>query len=217
MRSDYPPVIIFDFDGTIADSFDEAFLAANRIAHESGMRHAEAHDKDRLRAMSFRQMLREFHVPLLRIPRMLVRMRAELSTTIDEVEPIPGIPEVLRELRRRQLNLGIVTSNSRPTVDRFLVHHEINVFNFGSYSVGLWSKAKQLRRVIRENHLTPEHVYYVGDTQEDIVAGNKAGVHTVAVTWGYASAERLSAAQPQFVVTKPQQLLMIGEALNLDT
>jgi phosphoglycolate phosphatase-like HAD superfamily hydrolase len=216
MKSDLSPILIFDFDGTIADSLNEAFLAANRIAVASGVRTAIPKDKEALRAMSFRQIMKAFHVPLLRIPRMLVRMRAELFSSIDAIEPIPGIPEVLLELKRRGLKLGIVTSNSRQMVQRFLSYHHIEVFDFGMYSAGLWSKARQIRMVVRKNRLDRNQVYYVGDTQEDIAAGKAAGAHTVAVTWGYASSERLAAVHPQFIVDKPEQLLMFGEPLEFE-
>jgi len=185
---------IFDFDGTIADTYAVAFAAANKVAHAAGVRTAGAGEQEAMRSLPLKQILRTFHIPWYRVPELLFRVRAELGNHIETTPLIPGIDPVVNELAGRGIVLGLLTANSEENVRHFLSRHGIDGFRFGSFSSGLWSKGKKLRALVRAQSIDPSTAVYIGDTPEDVAAGRKAGVAPVAVSWGYASVERLKAA-----------------------
>ena len=61
--------------------------------------------------------------------------------------------------------------------------------------------------------LHPSNVLYVGDEVRDIEAAKKAGIRIAAVTWGYNSKKALEAYKPDYLVTKPEELLQICAVL----
>src|SRR5579883_1406424 len=113
-------VIIFDFDGTIADSFEAVLTISNRLAVEFGYPPTPRSAVDELKNLSSREILRRSRVPLFKVPFLMRRLRIELKREIAHLQPIPGIKEALLELKRQGHHLGIVTSNSRQNVVAFL-------------------------------------------------------------------------------------------------
>jgi phosphoglycolate phosphatase len=63
----------------------------------------------------------------------------------------------------------------------------------------------------KENHLNCSHVIYIGDETRDIIAAQKAGIRSVAVTWGYNSHKALKAHHPDHLIHSPQALLQLLE------
>jgi phosphoglycolate phosphatase len=63
------------------------------------------------------------------------------------------------------------------------------------------------------NHgLDRNHVLYIGDETRDIEAAHKAGVRVAAVTWGYNNAEMLKRFSPDYLVSRPHELLSLEKA-----
>ncbi|HAF17094.1 MAG TPA: haloacid dehalogenase, partial [Peptococcaceae bacterium] len=66
------------------------------------------------------------------------------------------------------------------------------------------SKVKKIRRAMKSY---PSDIsYYIGDTAGDMIEAREAGAKTIAVSWGYQSAERLKKADPDYLVNSPEEL-----------
>ena len=202
-------VLLFDFDGTIADTFELAISIGRRISDTFRLRIATDEEIVRFRNMPFREAVRALRIPFRKIPALLMRIRHEIHENIEEIRPFYGMSDVLRELRSRCDLLGIVTSNSEENVARFLKQHELDFFDFGAYSSAMFGKASKLRGLIHKQRLQKENILYVGDTVGDIESCRKAGVSVAAVTWGYNSREVLASGKPDFLVSSPGDLLDI--------
>jgi phosphoglycolate phosphatase-like HAD superfamily hydrolase len=205
-------VIIFDFDGTIADTVDALVNIANRLAKEFGYAQIDPRELTLLRNLTSREIIKYSGVSLFRIPFLAKRVKGELKNKIPELKPIPGIRDALTALKTEGHRLGIITSNSQENVTEFLrindLHH---LFEFIHSGVTIFGKTTIINSVLRQKQIKPEKVIYIGDETRDIEASKKANIKVIAVTWGFNSPEVLAKQNPCFLVHHPSELL---EAIN---
>jgi phosphoglycolate phosphatase-like HAD superfamily hydrolase len=123
--------IIFDFDGTIADSFDVFVEAANRLALAFGYPPISLEQIPEIKNLSSQQVLQRAAIPAWKMPFFLHRFRQELRSLQSELRPIDGICSTLTSLHHQGYQLGIVSSNARQTVEDFLLLYELrHLFQF---------------------------------------------------------------------------------------
>lgn len=202
-------VMIFDFDGTIADTFSHALEILNSMAGEFGYRSLPEEDLPKARDMTTRQLMRFLGVSSRRLPAVAHRGVKLLRGRINEIRPLPGMPEVLRALRAKGVRLGIVTSNSEENVGIFLKNHDLDFFEFVRSSSRLLGKAREIKQAMKKQGFGPEDVLFVGDETRDIEACRRARIRCAAVSWGYNSRRSLEAQNPRFVFDSPAELLAV--------
>lgn len=201
--------VIFDFDGTIANSFAVALKIANEIAPEYGYRPARAEEVEALRRASYREVASQLGVAWHKIPLIAARVRRELGRSVETMDTFEGLPSVLGELQARGLRLGILTSNAKANVERFLALRGLPHFDFISTSSSVWGKERRLKALLKERGLEASQVAYVGDEVRDIEATKPLSICMIAVGWGYTAPELLSAHYPDYLLTSPPELLSI--------
>lgn len=202
--------LVFDFDGTIADTLGETRRIFNQIAPDYGIRQVGEHELDGLRHLSLKQLLEHLKIPKRRVPALISRGIGMMRGNITNLPLIPGMKEVLVELRRHVHGYGILTSNSTPNVDLFLRTHGLREqFDFISSTSKLSSKSKHLKAIRKTFSLRSEEILYVGDELRDVKASQKAGIPIAAVTWGFNSRESLAAEKPEFLFNHPTDFLRL--------
>jgi len=205
-------VIIFDFDGTIADTVDALISIANRLAREFGYIPITHPELTILKNLTAREIIHYSGISLFKIPFLVKRVKSELKSKIADLHPIDGMQECLKELKRKEHRLGIITSNSQDNVTEFLKNHELDhLFEFIYSGITIFGKTTIINNVLKQKQLKPQTVIYVGDETRDIEASKKANVKVIAVTWGFNSAEALAKQNPDFLIHHPSELLSIIE------
>jgi phosphoglycolate phosphatase len=201
-------VIIFDFDGTIADTVEALVSIANRLAIEFDYIQITPNELTLLRNLTSREIIRYSGVSVLKIPFLFKKVKSELKNKITELEPISGVKEALIELNQQGYTLGVITSNSQENVTEFLRFHNLNyLFEFLYSGVTIFGKTTIINNVLRQKQLNPETVIYVGDETRDIEAAKKANIKVIAVSWGFNSPEALAKQNPDFLIHHPSELL----------
>lgn len=202
--------IIFDFDGTLADTLEETRKIYNRMAADYKLREVHEDELPQLRHLSLKDLLDHLGIPGRRVPMLLAKGTHALRGNIANLPLIRGMGEILPILRPRVQSFGILTSNASENVELFLEAHGIRgLFDFISSTSKLTGKSRHLRAICKTFSLRPQEMLYVGDEIRDLKASQKAGVPVAAVTWGFNSRESLSAEQPQYVLDRPEQFLEI--------
>ncbi|NQX02709.1 HAD-IA family hydrolase [bacterium] len=202
--------LVFDFDGTIADTLGETRLIFNRLAPDYGIRQVAEHELDHLRHLSLKELLEHLKIPKRRVPALITRGTGMMRGNIAQLQLIDGIAEVLVELRRHVGSFGILTSNTTANVDLFLRTHGLrDQFDFISSTSKLTGKAKHLRAICKTFSLRPEELLYIGDELRDVKAAQKAGIPIAAVTWGFNSRESLAASKPNYLFDRPADFLRL--------
>ncbi len=202
--------LVFDFDGTIADTLGETRRIFNKIAPDYGIREVAEHELDDLRHLSLKELLVHLDIPKRRVPALITRGTAMMRTNITELQLIGGMAEVLIELRKHVRSFGVLTSNATANVDLFLKTHGLREqFDFISSTSKLTGKAKHLRAIRKTFSLRPEELLYIGDELRDVKASQKAGIPVAAVTWGFNSRESLAASEPNYIFDSPADFLQL--------
>ena len=202
-----PCIFIFDFDGTIADTYRHSIEIFNRLAGEFRYDTINLKEMDNLKDKTSPELIRSLKVPLLKIPAIISRAKKEFQKEIHLIKPIDGLSETLPALKKLGVRIGILSSNSLEVVATFLENHHLNIFNFVHTTSKVWSKDASLKKLIKENGFTLEEILYIGDEVRDIVAAQRLGVKVAAVTWGYNSALTLKKYNPDFLIQKPDDLV----------
>lgn len=206
--SDTMKTLIFDFDGTIADTLDRIFKIYNKMSAEFGYRKVNKKELEVLRNKTHFEILRkigEFDISIFKLPFIINRGREELAKEIGSFRPFSGIKETLRELKRQGVRLGILTSNSKNNVEVFLKKNNIDFFEF-VYEKNFFGKGRALKSLIKRHSIDKDQAVYVGDETRDVAAAKEAGVGSAAVTWGFNKREILEKQKPDFLLEKPGEL-----------
>lgn len=207
-------VVIFDFDGTLADTLDAIVKITNRLAGEYGYKPTAPEELTQIRNLSSREIVKQSGISLFKLPFLLKRVKADLRNDIQQLNPIVGIKESLIKLKAEGNRLGILTSNSEENVISFLKKHEmIELFSFIYSGTQLFSKHKIILNIIKRNKLNPEEVIYVGDETRDIEAAKKINSKVIAVSWGFNTKEALARHNPDFLIHQPSELLDVMGSL----
>lgn len=205
-----PELILFDFDGTLADTLEISHGILNDLAAEFRFRPLPREELEMARAMGTREFIRHLGISSWRVPRIAKRGLQLLHERIESVDPIAGMPEVLSELHGRGHRIGILTSNSESNVSAFLSRHNLPYFHFVRTSSKLFGKGRQMKKILREEKVSPSATLYVGDETRDIEAAKQTGLRMAAVAWGYNSATTLRAMDPDHLIHSPSELLQLG-------
>lgn len=205
------PLIIFDFDGTICPSYKLFVEQVNFFAEKYNLRRIEEHEIEDFRNMHPKTALQTIRVSMFKLPFLLAKARLNVRKQLLELKPVPGIIEVLNELKARGYSLGIMTSNSQENVVLYLQKYKIDIFNFIYTAKNAFGKDKHLTAIVKKTGLSLQNsrVAYVGDEFRDMIAARKAHLISVAVSWGYNSKKLLNESKPDHLCDTPHQLLTL--------
>ena len=202
-------LLIFDFDGTIADTFNLILEISNDLSDEFNYKKIQPNDVSFLKDHTLEEVIKHLKVPIINIPMILAKSRRELYKEITTIQPIKGLKEVLNKFKSLSIPMGIITTNSNKNVLKFLQYNNLEVFDFIHSSSRIFGKDFTLKRISKRKHFPLENVIYIGDETRDIAAAKKAGVKTIAVCWGYNSEKALLKQKPDFIVKDPDELNLL--------
>lgn len=202
--------IIFDFDGTIADSFSLIVDVFKGLTKNEQQFTPE--QMNELRDLPLIAVAHRLHVPAWQVPFLLYRGRRIMGRRLKEISPFAGMPGVIEKLHAEGHELFIMSSNSKRNIRRFLKQHHMYTFFVDiKGNVGLFGKPRALRNLIHKNSFKEKDCYYVGDESRDIEAAKAVGTHSIAVLWGFARDETLIGLQPTATAAVPVEIIQALE------
>lgn len=202
------PLLIFDFDGTLADTLAVGLDIYNEVAGDYGLKQVSKKELEELRKLNTRALLDHMGISRLTAAKLAARIRHKLSKRIDEVPLVSGAEKMIRDLHAAGFGMGILSSNAVDNVRRFLHHYGLEeCFHFVEAGASLFGKGSRLRRIMKRERGGASMVMYVGDETRDMEAARDAGIHGVAVCWGANNREAMLTEDPDFCVDKPGDLV----------
>ena len=203
--------VIFDFDGTLADSLLVIWQVADELLVENKRPKLTTSQQQMIKSHSPREILANFHILLLMIPILLAKGKSKMSSHIEKISPVAGMKPVLKILQQKGIKLGLLSSNSLSNIQLFLKNNQMEMFDFVASESNLFGKDKALKKLINKYQLEKESLIYVGDEVRDIEACRKISLSIISVTWGLNSKERLRQEKPNYLINKPEEILRLFE------
>lgn len=202
--------LIFDFDGTLVDSFRCAVEKTLLLADEFHFRKVHEDEIENLRDLSSKEIIRYLNIPFYKIPQLIFQMRHHLRQEMHRLKPAPGMIDLLKTLNQAGFTLGIVTSNSEENVTAWLNQQQISsLFNFIRVESRYFSKKTILKRTLKKYGIDKPHTYYICDETRDISAAKHNDIKSIAVTWGYNSEKALTLYEPTHIVRRAEDILAV--------
>jgi phosphoglycolate phosphatase len=202
-------LVIFDFDGTLADSVAWFLGGFQEMAERHGFRAVDAARLEELRGFSGREVLRELDLPLWKVPSIAKEMRSRMAARAEEISLFAGVDALLRGLRDKGVGAAIVTSNSQENVFRILGAENAALIQSFECGAAVFGKKSKLRKILKAGGVPAREVLCVGDEIRDAEAARAVGLDFIGVSWGYTKPEALRAHSTAALFSTPEEILTV--------
>lgn len=201
-------IILFDFDGTIADTISAGLEIINSHADKFGYKKLEGDINTHLSAF---QLVKLAEIKFWKLPYLIYQLKEKLSEKSDEIQLFSEAKTLIKKMKEAGLELGILTSNSEKTVTAFLKRYQLDsYFSFIKTNVPIFGKKKALAKAKKALN---KKIIYIGDEIRDIEACRKNDIPIVSISWGLNSYESLEAHNPGFVAKNASETYKLYELL----
>jgi phosphoglycolate phosphatase len=166
-----------------------------------------------LRDVGVKNFMQEINVSKLELLSIYKDIKKEIRLHLLDSPPVKDLKNILEELATNY-QLYIFSSNNRETIVSYLSKYDLDkyftdIFEDDSY----FGKDAGLKKIIKTKKLNPQETFYLGDESRDILASKKAGLKSVGVLWGFEGESPLASAQPDYLLSTPQELLKLANQL----
>lgn len=189
-------LVIFDFDGTLADSFPWFIQVGNSVADVYRFKRVEAHELDTLRGYSARQIVKHLGVAWWKLPLIGRHVRRMAADNIGKISLFDGVDRMFERLSQAGVMLALVTSNSEANARRLLGPENAARISYYECDVSMFGKARRFQRVLKRSGIHAHQALCVGDELRDLEAAAKAGIPFGAVAWGFTQVAAMQARNP---------------------
>ena len=203
--------VLFDFDGTVFDTVEGITKSVRYALQKHGM-DAELNDLRCFAGPPLVDMFMSFSCVDQEEAEQMVRDFREryVPVGVYESEPFPGIRELLIQLRRAGMMLGIATSKPQPMAELLLERSGLrecfDVVEGSAGGVNNDAKWQILTRAMERADAGPEECILVGDTKYDVEGAERCGIPCIGVSWGYAAPGELEKAGADRIVNNCEEL-----------
>lgn len=201
-------LVIFDFDGTLADSEPWFRRTLHKLATKFGFREVDEAEYERLRGEDSRAILQTVGVPIWKIPRIARYVQRQVARDASQIPLFEGVDALLERLTANGVRIAMVSSNSRANVRRILGETTSARFEFFACGAGAFGKAAKFKRVVKKAKADPARTLAVGDEERDVKAARESGIAAGSVAWGYAAASILRERGPDHFFSTMDEILL---------
>ena len=212
--------VLFDLDGTFADTAPDLCRALNRMRDSRGLPPVPLESARPVTSMGARGML-NVGFELTPADAAYAEMREEFLRLYEEElccdsVLFSGMEDVVRGITSRGLRWGIVTNKAeryaRPLVATLAPDLECACIVGGDTTPHLKPHPASLLAACQLLEIAPAEAIYVGDDERDVLAGRAAGMATVAVRYGYLNGGAPERWGADAVIERPRDLLALLRA-----
>lgn len=201
--------IVFDFDGTIADSRSVFISMYNELAEKHNYLPMTEDNLQELRAMSITERSKMLGVPLYKIPFLAAAIIKKYKNAVPLLQFNEGMKELLLSLAENKVKFAVLSSNSKSNIQEFFDLNGVKCKHIYS-SRSIFGKHILINKFLKEKNLKPSDILYIGDEVRDVVACRKSGVKMAWVSWGYDILQSLVNNKPDYHIDDPAQILSLA-------
>jgi phosphoglycolate phosphatase len=202
-------LVIFDLDGTLIDSAEDIALHVGRVYRELKGKDVPADEVKKNIGDGARSLLANFFQGQ-ELEEALERfLHYYISEPVIHTKPYEGVMETLEGLKERGILLAVATN--KPHAITLEVLKRLKMLHYFDEVLGadLLPEKKPsplpLLEIAKRLEVPPELGLMVGDSENDILAGRRAGMLTAHARWGYKTPQ----SPPDYHLDHPKDLLRL--------
>ena len=205
--------VIFDLDGTLLNTIADLGNACNHALKEAGFSTHPLSAYNYMVGNGVRKLLERAQPDAG--PEVIDAMLASFREYYDRhctdmTKPYPGVPELLLDLRDRDIAIAVTSNKYQKAVDA-IVRHYLPDIEFATILGEVPDRPKKpdpssVFQALSDHPCPKRDVLYCGDSAVDMETARRACVESAGVTWGFRSRESLEAAGAEYLADTPEEL-----------
>lgn len=199
--------ILFDFDGTLANSAKVYIDAWNSFADKYKYLPITMEDLEEIRHLDNYSKAKKFHFPMHKLSIILPKIYRYFQEHANEVPLFDGVKEMLETLSSKGYSIFILSSNKRENIELVLNREDIHEVTDILSAKKMFGKDVVIKKFMKRYQLMPNEILYVGDELRDIQACNKLGVPFMWASWGLDGFELIKKEKPKYVANTPKDIV----------
>ncbi|MFN0109419.1 MAG: HAD hydrolase-like protein [Blastocatellia bacterium] len=190
-------LVIFDFDGTLADSFPFFVRVFNQLAEKHGFKRIDPELVPTLRHYTPRQMMELVEMPAWKLPFVASSFTSLMKQNAASISLFDQVTDTLLYLVNNGVTIAIVSSNSYDNVSQVLGAENVKLISQFECGMSIFGKPARIRKTLKKTGIPANEAIYIGDQITDLEAAHKVNVAFGAVAWGYGAIESLREHSPK--------------------
>lgn len=208
VKKDAPQAVIFDFDGTLADTGPIIRAIYTELAKKNNWPEMTDEAYARLRKGSLRQARQWVGIRWWQFPGLVYSGKKLMKLESEKVKLFPGAVDLIRDLQKKNIDVYILSRNLPDTIqavlERYGLEQKLEILSYKTLFFG--SKRTVIAKLLVRQRYKRKAVWMVGDETRDIRAARSTGIKSIAVGWGLQNISLLERSRPTEVVTTMKQL-----------
>lgn len=188
---------IFDFDGTLADSFPFFVSVFNELAERHDFRKIDANEISIFRHYTPSQIMKHVDLPQWKLPVVATSLISLMNRHAKSIPLFAHVDDMLHHLSNAGIYLSIISSNSYENIAKILGPANTKLISHFDCGVSIFGKSSKIRKLLKKTSIPTDKAIYIGDQVTDLEAARKERVAFGAVSWGYGSIESLRKHSPE--------------------
>lgn len=202
--------VVFDFDGTLADTSEAFMYAWNKLADKYRYKKIKLEQIETIKKLNMKERSVLLNFPLYKIPFVMPELIKLYKDSVVDITLFPGVKSLLEKLNKTGYKIAIISSNSEENIKNALKrNHADHLITDVISAKRIFGKDKTIDQFLKIKKLQASEMIYVGDEIRDIIACKKSNVKIVWVEWGYDGLDVVKSAEPDYMVKKPDEILEI--------
>lgn len=197
--------IIFDWSGVIKDCIDSHLWSVNEMMKEFGGNPIPIKELKEKWKQPYMDFWHQYFPGLTMERQKEVYFKTIERKDYPKFTSYPGIVELIKRLKREGCFVAVVSSDSPKTLLPEMEEFGLNNI-FDKVITDVHDKADGVEEIINENNIDKKKTVFIGDSNHEIEVGQKFGIGTIGVTWGFTDEERLIKNNPDYLVHNIKEL-----------
>lgn len=212
-------LVIFDLDGTLLNTIADLGNAANYALEKAGFPTHPASAYPRFVGNGVRKLIERVLPESMRNPETVDSLLADFKEyynehMTDETEPYPGIPELLKDLTSRGIQVAVASNKYQAATTRLIDHFfpDIKWASVKGQTEGFPVKPDPsiIFAILSETPTAKSNVLYVGDSGVDMETARRACIESCGVTWGFRPQSELTSNHADHIASTTSQILRLA-------